>query len=119
MGRSDCNRLRSPSKGEEIDHSFVTERSTYVPTPSAGHVGHLTLIPGELRTRLMNWKQIIKDMRDEKKQKVYVMSETRDYMTLSISIYSNYERGACAGTEEDLERLLPLIQCSSWIQRLM
>jgi hypothetical protein len=49
------------------------------------------------------FEQIIKDMRDENKRKVYVYSETRDYMTAEyIDLFESMN--AEQGTEEDLER---------------
>jgi hypothetical protein len=53
------------------------------------------------------------------KRKVYVYSETRDYMTAEyIDLFESMNAELVKGTEEDLDSL-PLIQCSSWIQRLM
>jgi hypothetical protein len=46
-------------------------------------------------------------------------SETRDYMTAEyIDLFESMNAELVKGTEEDLERSLPLIQCSSWIQRM-
>jgi hypothetical protein len=47
------------------------------------------LYSSESMDEINEFEQIIKDMRDEKKRKVYVHSETRDYMTAEYTDLSN------------------------------
>jgi hypothetical protein len=81
---------------------------------------NITLIPRrqpdiyfilESMDEINEFEQIIKDMRDEKKRKVYVYSETRDYMTAEyIDLFESMNAELVKGTEEDLERFITLIQ---------
>jgi hypothetical protein len=105
-----------PSKGEEMIvfgyESYLYQHHTYT-QKTAGYLPY-----SSESMEINEFEQIIKDMRDEKKKKVYVYSETRDYMTAEyIDLFESMNAELVKGTEEDLERFITTQ--SKCIQRLM